>query len=170
MSTQHALAGQDPFVLAAAEGDHYHFLNNATTVKVAGAASGTMSVVEFAAPWGFGPPRHTHLDEDELFIVLEGELSFLTGDDRIPGTAGAYAFLPRGIPHSFQVMSRTARFVNVTAGPNGAPRFDEMIAALGSRTDAPTIPDPTYIDPARVAEVCRRHGIEIVGPPPPALT
>jgi quercetin dioxygenase-like cupin family protein len=170
MSTQHALTGQEPFVLDASDGAHFHFLNNAATIKVAAGATGTMSVVEFAAPWGFGPPQHTHEDEDELFIVLEGELSFLMGGTRIGGAAGAYAFLPKGISHAFQVVSDTARFVNVTASATAAPRFDQMVAALGTPTATPEIPEPTHIDPARVAEVCRRFGIEIVGPPPPGLT
>jgi hypothetical protein len=41
-----------------------------------------------------------------------------------------------------------------------------MVAALGTPTDAPTMPEPTYIDPARVAEVNAGFGIEILGPPP----
>ena len=41
-----------------------------------------------------------------------------------------------------------------------------MVAALGSPTERLTIPEPGYIDAARVAEVCHEHGIEVVGPPP----
>jgi hypothetical protein len=125
-----------------------------------------MSVVEFVGPKGFGPPLHNHLEEDELFVVLDGAMAFFTGDERMEAEAGAMAYLPHGRPHTFQVLSDTARFVNVTSSATVVPRFDEMVAALGEPTTAPTIPEPGYIDPARVAEVCGAHGIDIVGPPP----
>jgi hypothetical protein len=59
------------------------------------------------------------------------------------------AVLPRAVPHTFQVVSETARFVNVTASPTTTPRFDAMVSALGSPTDAcPPFPSPaTSIPP-----------------------
>ena len=134
MSIEPTLAS---IVLATGEGQHVEFLNNLTTIKLAG-RDRTMSVVEFLAPRGFGPPEHRHNDEDELFVT-------------------------------FQVLSPTARFLNVTASQTGSPRFDEMVAALGTPTEATVIPEPSYIDPGRVAEVCASFGIDIVGPPPPPL-
>jgi quercetin dioxygenase-like cupin family protein len=159
----------DGFVLADGEGRHLDFLNNLATIKLAAGSSGSMSVVEFLAPWGFGPPEHRHNDEDELFIVLEGDLRFYTGGAEMVGGAGSFAHLPRAVPHTFQVISDTARFITVTASATTVPQFDAMVAALGTPTDHPAIPEPAYIDPARVAEVCAAHGIDIVGPPPPPL-
>lgn len=167
MSIQHSLSAQETIVLGPGEGHHLSFLNNLATVKLSAGETGSMSVVEFLAPHGFGPPEHRHNDEDELFVVLEGELRFFTGGDEIAGGAGTFAHLPRAIPHTFQVMSESARFLNVTAG--STPRFDAMVQALGEPTDRIALPDPAYIDPARVAEVCAAHGIDIVGPPPPPL-
>ncbi|MFC2153593.1 cupin domain-containing protein [Actinomycetota bacterium] len=169
MSYEHTLATDEPVALADREGHHLRFLNHAATVKVAASGHRSMSVVEFVGPRGFGPPLHNHLEEDELFIILEGELALFTGDERIEGAAGAFVYLPRNRPHTFQVMSETARFVNVTSSNVTVPRFDEMVTALGTPTDRPTMPEPGYIDPARVAEVCAAHGIEILGPPPAPL-
>ncbi len=169
MSTSHTLAGQEPFVLAAQEGTHFHFLNHLATVKVAAGGDRSMSVVEFSAPEGFGPPVHRHDDEDELFVVFDGELVFFVGDERLVGGPGAVAYLPRTLPHSFQVTSHMARFVTVTASPDGPPRFDQMVAALGVPTSSPTLPEPGPVDPAEVAEVCARFGIPILGPPPAAV-
>jgi hypothetical protein len=42
-----------------------------------------------------------------------------------------------------------------------------MVRALGEPTDIVALPEPGYIDPSRVAEVCAAHGIDILGPPPP---
>jgi quercetin dioxygenase-like cupin family protein len=169
MSTEQTLASQEHIVLAAEEGEHFHFLNHLATIKVRAGDHGSMSVVEFVGPRGFGPPLHTHTEEDELFVIFDGELEFRTGDQRIVGAAGSYTYLPRAVPHTFQVLTETARFVNVTASPTTTPRFDQMVAALGEPTGSPTLPEPGYIDPVRVADVCREHGIDIVGPPPTPL-
>lgn len=160
---------QRPEVIAPGAGHHFHFLGHLATVKVSSGGSGAMSVVEFTGPRGFGPPLHRHQDEDELFVVLEGELAFHRGDERLVAGRGTVAFLPHGVAHTFQVLSPTARFTCVTASLQQPPRFDRMVAALGDAVDVPTLPEPGYIDPSRVADVCQEHGIDIVGPPPPPL-
>lgn len=153
-------------ILAPGDGNHLHFLNHLATIKVAAGSGGALSAVEFMAPEGMGPPRHTHQHEDELFLVLEGDVTFFAGDDEIEATAGSYAFLPHGQPHTFLVTSETARFTAITASRNGGPQFDQLVAALGTATRNPTIPEPAYIDPTHVADTCRRYGIDVVGPPP----
>ena len=168
MGTDQTFAGREPLVLAAREGDHYHFLDHLATVKVAAGTDRSMSVVEFLAPEGFGPPLHRHDHEDELFVVLDGELVFHLGGERLAGGPGAVAFLPRAVPHTFQVVSVTARFVTLTASPDGPPRLDRMVADLGASTPSPTLPEPGGVDPSEVAAVCARHGIAILGPPPVA--
>ena len=168
MSIEQALPANPSILLAPDAGQHLDFLNNRATIKVAAGDHGTMSVVEFLAPHGFGPPEHRHEDEDELFIIFDGALRFLTGGREWEASTGSYALLPQAIPHTVQVLSDSARFVNGTATSNGAPRFDAMVAALGTPTERLTLPEPSYIDAAEVAAVCHEHGIEIVGPPPGA--
>lgn len=168
MSIEYALA--QSIVLAPGEGEHYDFLNNLATVKLAAGDHGSMSVVEFLAPHGFGPPEHRHNDEDELFIILEGELTFFTGGERFQGGAGSFACLPKAIPHTFQVVSEAARILNVTASRTTVPQFDRMVAALGTPTERLSLPEPGPIDPGAVAEVCAAHNIDIVGPPPAPLS
>ena len=159
-----------PEVVAPGAGTHYHFLNHLATVKVSAGEDGALSVVEFRAPRGFGPPRHVHRDEDELFFVHEGRLAFHVGDEVIEADAGTVAHLPCGLAHTFQVISDEARLTNVTASLLRAPVFDRMVSGLGTPTDSPSLPEPGYIDATRVADVCREHGIDIVGPPPAALS
>ena len=157
-----------PYVLGRDEGIRTHFLNNLATTKVTGADSGSLSVVEFLAPRGFGPPLHEHRDEDEIVIVVEGEVAFRSGDIETVGASGATAFLPHGVPHTFQVLSDEARMVSITSSITGAaPNFDEMVAALGQPTDSTEIPAPMEIDPGEVAPACDAHGSTVLGPPPP---
>ena len=156
-------------VLERDEGQHFHFLNNLATVKVTAGSTGSMSAVEFVAPHGFGPPLHNHRDEDELIVVLEGEVAFRSGDEESIASSGACAYLPHGVPHTFQVLSATARMLSVTSSATTTPQFDLMVTALGEPTDEPVIPEPSEIDPGHVGLVNAQHGIDILGPPPAPL-
>ncbi len=160
---------RDPYLLARDEGRHTHFLNHLATTKVTADQAGTMTAVEFFAPRGFGPPLHVHDDEDEILVVLDGEIAFSSGDVEAVATTGGLAWLPHGRPHTFQVLSDTARYLSVTASTTGRPRFDQFVAALGAPTDDPTLPSPEEIDPGRVAAVGSAHGITMMGPPPAPL-
>ena len=77
------------------EGDHHFFLNHLATVKVgAGGSDSGLTLVEFVAPRGFGPPLHVHTEEDELMYVLEGEIRIdLGGGDStvVVGRRGCHA-------------------------------------------------------------------------------
>ncbi|MFP4312140.1 MAG: cupin domain-containing protein [Nitriliruptoraceae bacterium] len=162
-------ARRAPEVLVPGSGHHLHFLNHLATVKVRGGEDGALSVVEFTAERGLGPPLHLHEDEDELFVVLEGRVAFHSGEEVTLAEQGSLAFLPHGIAHTFQVHSDTARFVCVTASLARAPRFDQMVAELGVPVPTPSLPAPGPIDPGRVAEVNASFGIQILGPPPEPL-
>lgn len=168
MSTN-ATSARVPEVIAPGSGHHLHFLNHLATVKVRAGDDGALSVVEFTAPRGIGPPLHQHDDEDELFVVLDGQVAFHIGEDQLVTEAGGIAFLPHAVAHTFQVHSDTARFVCVTGSRRRAPRFDQMVVELGLPTAEASIPEPGPIDPGRVAEVCLDHGIQILGPPPAPL-
>jgi len=161
--------GSRPYVLARDEGDHVHFLNHLATRKVTAGVSGSMTAVEFVAPRGFGPPLHCHDSEDEIMVLQAGEIAFRSGGEETIAGDGATVFLPHGVPHTFQVLSDTARFTTITASTAGTPVFDRMVGELGESTDEPELPVPGAIDPGLVAAVCGAHGIEILGPPPEPL-
>ena len=59
-----------------------------------------------AAP-GRGPGLHKH-DYDELFIIQEGQATFVAGDEEREVHAGDIVVVPAGVPH---------RFVNSGDGP-----------------------------------------------------
>jgi len=155
-----------PYVLARDEGDHFHFFNHLATVKVSSAEVESMGAVEFLAPNGFGPPLHSHEDEDELIMVLDGEIIFRVGEIETVVAGGGCAFLPHGIPHTFQVRTEEARFVAITASATGKPRFDDFVTDLGTPIATSDLPEDQPIDPAHVSEIGLRHNITILGPPP----
>ncbi|MEU7860583.1 cupin domain-containing protein [Nonomuraea sp. NPDC049141] len=61
----------------------FWFLGGRAQILVPGTATGgTLSVMEFTDPKGHAPPLHVHEAEDEIWIVLDGEITFFVGDDR----------------------------------------------------------------------------------------
>ena len=84
--------------------------------------------MEFQAPKNFGPPVHRHEAEDELFYLIDGEMWFSCGEVEAVHTTGAVVWLPRGLPHTFQVRSETARVFQVST-PGG---FEQLVGASGT--------------------------------------
>ncbi len=158
-----------PYVLGTDEGEHRHFLNHLATTKVPASAGVSMTSIEFTMPKGFGPPLHVHESEDELMVILSGEIAFRSGDTEVIGRAGGTVWLPHGVPHTFQVLSDEARCVTVTAAASTQPVFEHFVTELGELTDEPVMPEPVEIDPAEVGAACARNGMEVLGPPPAPL-
>ena len=61
-----------------------------------------------------GAPLHVHSREDEAFYVLEGTITVRCGDEHYEAGAGAFVFLPRGIPHSWDVVGEKAKLLILT--------------------------------------------------------
>ncbi|WP_421856657.1 cupin domain-containing protein [Oceanicaulis sp.] len=129
------------------------------TVKLAARADteSGISVFEFIQPpRTLGAPPHRHAHEDELFYVLEGELSALAGEDTVTAGPGSLLILPRGAPHSFWNAGDTeARVLLIVSGSEFDGFFEavaERLAASGPDADLPAILDA----------VAAAHGIEML--------
>jgi mannose-6-phosphate isomerase-like protein (cupin superfamily) len=48
-----------------------------------------------------GPGAHSH-EEDDVFYVIEGTMSFLLGDRWIDAPAGSFVLAPGGVTHTFE--------------------------------------------------------------------
>ncbi len=84
----------------------------------------TLAVIE-VGPHRDGPELHTHVQEDDSFYVLEGELTFTLPEGEVVAGPGTFVLVPPGVEHTFANRSdRPARFLNVHA-PGG---FDLRLA------------------------------------------
>jgi quercetin dioxygenase-like cupin family protein len=146
--------------------EHLWFLDTLVCVRVSCRDSkDRISVLEHAARRGDSPPLHLHVNEDEIFHILEGDFRFKVGTEEWNGQAGDTVLAPKGIPHSYRVESNGGRWLTVTAHE----QFEEFVRAMARTPDARELP-PIGAAPTREAiealtETARRFGIEIVGPP-----
>ena len=105
-----------PYALKAGEGWTYRFGID-FTVKASEVRPGSgAAVFEYVTQKGEEPPDHTHRTEDEMFYVLEGAISFHSGESTFELEKGDFIFLPRGIKHGYTIRSDDpVRLLVVTA-------------------------------------------------------
>ena len=154
----------NPIALRQDEGEALWFLGVLATIKASRETTeGRVAVIEHLAPQGAGSPLHVHHNEDETFYVLEGELTFLVGDERIDIAAGDFLFAPRDIPHAYVVRSERARILS-TITPAG---IEQLFVSLGTPVAGAEPPTDMVMPPMpEMAHLFAAHGAEILGPPP----
>ena len=70
------------------------------------------------APHRHGPPSHVHPDEDDAFLVLDGELTFAVAGEEVAAPAGTFVLVPPGVEHTFENRTDTpVRILNIHAPP-----------------------------------------------------
>lgn len=125
------------------------------------AAAAELELIEAQAPAGDSPPLHRHEHFTESFYVLNGRVRFVVGDEDVAHGPGAFAHVPRGVPHSFQVLNREPARILVIVAPAGQWEF---FAEAGQPAPAKVLPDAAEI-PAGFPEIAARYGTELLGPP-----
>jgi mannose-6-phosphate isomerase-like protein (cupin superfamily) len=125
-----------------------------------------ISVLESLAPFGDAAPLHLHRNEDEVFLILQGEMRFKVADQEFRAGAGEIFLAPKGIPHTYRVESaQGARWLTITTGQD----FERFVRAIARPAETEGLPAPS--EPATreqdeaLAEVCLRYGIELIGLP-----
>lgn len=126
---------------------------------------GRLGIVEITMPAGDEPPLHIHHDHDEIFCVLDGELTlYLPGREQLV-RAGDVFVAPRGIPHIYRAGDQGARAL-VQSTPAG---FEAFVEAVSVEADDDCLPEPagppTPEQVARLTVAAADHGIELIGPP-----
>jgi mannose-6-phosphate isomerase-like protein (cupin superfamily) len=130
-----------PIHLSPGEGRAYPMGPVQAIFKADGAeAAGRYSISEWwLEPKTKGPGAHSH-DEDDIFYVLEGTMSFFVGDRWIDAEKGSFVLIPGGITHDFENRS-TARAgaLNISAPGD----FEEDMPSIAEWFRARSIADST---------------------------
>ena len=93
-------------------------------------------------------------------LRARGRARLVCGTERYRAAAGAFAFLPSGIAHTFRVIEE-ARVLTI-AVPGGIEGF---FRGLSRPADGPGLPLPSAPDVAAVKQIGARYNTELVGPP-----
>jgi quercetin dioxygenase-like cupin family protein len=124
--------------------------------------SGQLTIIEFAPKKGLEPPPHTHTHEDEMYYVIEGELTFRVGGEEIHAQPGSLVFLPRGVQHQWQIHTPEARLLMMFT-PAGMENFFRELADPIVGDDLHNAPQ-TRPPMARMLEIANQYGL--IFPPP----
>jgi quercetin dioxygenase-like cupin family protein len=124
---------------------------------------GAFFMSELAVPPGGGPPPHIHSREDESFHMLEGTLTIQVGEETITASTGDFAFLPRGIVHSFKNTGNVTAKALVLITPAGLENyFAEVFDPAEDRSSAPPPPSKALL--ARAMSAAPRYGLKLLPP------
>jgi mannose-6-phosphate isomerase-like protein (cupin superfamily) len=158
-----AVTDRRPFLVRPGEGESVWSLGGRFTVKLDDAGSaGRFALVEVLASRATEPPLHVHHREDEAWYILDGHMTFHVDGAAYEAGAGAFVFAPMGLPHTFTVDAEPTR-VLVLAAPSG---FEHFALELGVPATSDVAPAGLALpEPAALAPVAERYGIEVVGPP-----
>lgn len=143
-----------PILIDAGGGPTFAMLG--TTMRLLATAvvtGGRYTVIEQVTPPGWGPPRHIHSREDEIFYILEGSYELHVGDERRIVSPGASAILPRNIPHGFRNVASTPSRLVFVITPGG---LEEYFLAVAKCSPAP--------NPAQLVELARPFGLTLLAP------
>lgn len=115
---------------------------------------GQLSLLEHPlAPRALGSPVHTHRDEDEYSVVLEGIVGAQIAEQVIQAGPGTVLVKPRGVPHAFwNPTDQPARLLEVIS-PAG---FEQYFAGLAGILSASQPPDA-----GQLAALADRYGLEL---------
>jgi quercetin dioxygenase-like cupin family protein len=152
------------YVSNANEGEPVWLQGGLILIKASGEQTGEQfALAEQVMPRGTTTPIHVQPDEDEMFYVLDGEMTFYLDGELIPGRAGALVCIPRGAAHGFRVESETARFL-VLNTPAGHERWFRAAGAPATSLTLPTEP----FDEQKMSAASADFGYTVVGPFPAA--
>ncbi len=154
------------YKLDANQGEAFWLLGMLETIKIGrNETDGQFGLLEIVVPKGVGSPWHVHPHEDEWFYVLEGEVIVWVADTRLSLKPGAFAFGPKGVPHTFYGEAAQSKLL-IGLQPM---QFEGFLREVGVPAPERVVPPPLkeHPDVAKLIPIAKRNGLEILGPPGP---
>jgi mannose-6-phosphate isomerase-like protein (cupin superfamily) len=115
--------------------------------------AGGLFVIEHTHLLPGGPPLHLHLSQEEWFYVMEGEMIFQVGEQRVHLHPGDSVLAPRRVPHTFSSVGTAPSRMIIGFCPAG--KMEQYFR------DAELAPQH-----ASDADFMARYEVERVGPSP----
>ena len=144
--------------------------------KTLGAGEGKLSIIDAVAKpegapvtsgiceiWKAAPIDFHYDNYCGNWILLEGEITFTAGEQRVVASAGTFVSIPMGLPHSFKNESGRAARMLIEVAPAG---LEEMFFEVGTPLDAgaTSAPPPSREEIEKLLRVAPKYGVEILPP------
>lgn len=124
-------------------------------IRLAASPALPLTILDFAAPPDFGPPRHIHRDEDEILLLTQGRAVFWSPEGCIDAGPGDLIVLPRGAPHTWRAYGdEPVRMLVIATAGRMESFFHDIVAQNLS-------PDSFQA----LTITADKAGMDIVGPP-----
>jgi len=167
MKSEEMFAG---FSVAAGDdrlGEHIKLGGDPNDCKVSAQdTNGAMCVFEFTG--GGGGPRHLHHEQDEWIYVIDGELGFVVGAERLRLTAGESIFIPRNTAHMWSSMTgRPAKIINVYQPAGKMEKFFREVSTFKNLPTPEDVINKTYTEEQVQAldQLFSDHGMDLLSQP-----
>ena len=124
---------------------------------------GRQALMRIIVNRGAEPPAHTHSREDESYYILEGSIRYTIGEDVITVDKGEYVYLPKGLPHKFELLTEQAE-VLMLISPAGLDQWfwdNSAPAPDGNQLPMPQGPPPAHVIDHFVKSL-REYGVEMI--------
>ena len=135
----------------------FHFL------AMGNQTNGNQSLIKITVQRGAEPPAHTHAREDEAYFILAGSITYTIGEDIITANQGEYVYLPKNVPHKFEIVSEKAE-VLMWISPAGLDEWfwdNSAPAPDGKALPIQQGPPPSHVI-EHFVNTLREYGVEIV--------
>ena len=109
-------------------------------------------ITEIVPPDGRSP-LHSHKNEDEIFLVIEGKMNYRINEQWTEVAPGGLVFLPKGTAHCFQNLGITPGRHWIITMPAG---FENFIMDTSEEWSKQSNPDQELI-----SQIHLKHGIEL---------
>jgi quercetin dioxygenase-like cupin family protein len=135
-----AIRTSEPFISTPKNSPAYWLLDVLWVVHATGGQTqGRYSLIEQWMPQGSGPPPHVHPYEEEMFWVMEGEMTVEVGGKTLVLVPGSLGHVPRNTVHSFKVTSKAVCRVLNYYTPAG---FEQSIIGSARPAGRRELPPP----------------------------
>ncbi len=86
-------------------------------------SNGALTAFTVDVPPGFGPPMHIHHDSDEVMILLEGDVEFVSQEETQVMKKGEAVYIPRGTAETYRAIGNQTAKLLVFQTPGGGCGF-----------------------------------------------
>ncbi len=144
-----------PIIVPPGTGKELHAFGNTLSVILSGAqTNGKFAVTSEVTPPGGGPRLHVHSHEDELFLVVEGQISYFVEGRWTNVAVGGAVYLPRGTAHSYRNLGTTPSRHWIITTPSGFEMFFAQCADEFAQAGGP--------DMEKIVAIHSEHGIQLL--------